>query len=587
MRKIGRIRFGIGLVLLWLWATQLSAATYYLQSTGSAPWPFDPYDGEQPISVLDEAQHIYLVEDEGGSMGRRGMNMMSLDFPLPGGGGTNGSYITYTNTFSFDTNGLWLELTNVNAATASGWLHHATNYVYLLQSKETLDQSGWQMETEVFPSDTNAEPFSVNRQGRDILFLQAMDWTGVDADADGLPDWWEWYWFASLAYSGTDTDGNGNTLLYDYQNNLDPNPIQFTLKTASRYVAGGYPNLQVNVTTGTPFYYTVQLDNTNFMAATDWQPYSSSNLTISLGSMEGWHGVWVGLKGYAPESVPVWQWKRLKLDTIPPQITITNATTVDAPVLQLQGFSDEALSHISYDLTNALGLVTNQDVGVESRFDDAPNGFHAYDVELTNGINIITIHAVDKAGNETATNFTFTLDYSSKTNPPTIQLFWPQDKEQISGSNFTWRGWVSDPTAGVVATLVDANGTTNMVNGVVERNGNFWVEHLPMPNGTNQLILAVTDAAGNVNTTNITVSPCPFTVTMTPIADEHLWDKTVTATGTISDSSQSLWINGVKATVSSGVWTAINVPMTEGGVATFKITCYEPGELQPDGSHGN
>jgi hypothetical protein len=29
------------------------------------------------------------------------------------------------------------------------------------------------------------------------------------------------------------------------------------------------------------------------------------------------------------------------------------------------------------------------------------------------------------------------------------------------------------------------------------------------------------------------------------------------------------------------------VPMTPGGVASFKVTCYAPGETQPDGSTGN
>ena len=78
-----------------------------------------------------------------------------------------------------------------------------------------------------------------------------------------------------------------------------------------------------------------------------------------------------------------------------------------------------------------------------------------------------------------------------------------------------------------------------------------------------------------------------LTVTMTPIPNSQLWYKIVTATGSISDSTYSLWINGVKAGVTNGVWTATQVPMTPGGVASFKVTCYAPGETQPDGSTGN
>ena len=46
---------------------------------------------------------------------------------------------------------------------------------------------------------------------------------------------------------------------------------------------------------------------------------------------------------------------------------------------------------------------------------------------LTNGLNTITLHATDMAGNVTVTNFSLTLDYSSRTNPPLVNLYWPQN----------------------------------------------------------------------------------------------------------------------------------------------------------------
>ena len=74
-------------------------------------------------------------------------------------------------------------------------------------------------------------------------------------------------------------------------------------------------------------------------------------------------------------------------------------------MIQLQGYCEKDLSHISYDLTNALGLVTNQEIGVSDRFYDTKtsefttNTFQALDVPLTNGLNTFTIHATDQAGN--------------------------------------------------------------------------------------------------------------------------------------------------------------------------------------------
>jgi len=45
------------------------------------------------------------------------------------------------------------------------------------------------------------------------------------------------------------------------------------------------------------------------------------------------------------------------------------------------------------------------------------NTFQAFDLLLTNGLNTVTLHATDLAGNVMTTNFSFTLDYATATNP--------------------------------------------------------------------------------------------------------------------------------------------------------------------------
>ena len=79
---------------------------------------------------------------------------------------------------------------------------------------------------------------------------------------------------------------------------------------------------------------------------------------------------------------------------------------------------------------------------------------------------------------------TFNLNYSNKP-APVIQLYWPTDGTQISGSSFTWRGAVDDPTVALSAQITDSNGDINVVAGVIERNGNFWVDNIPLSPGTN------------------------------------------------------------------------------------------------------
>ena len=39
--------------------------------------------------------------------------------------------------------------------------------------------------------------------------------------------------------------------------------------------------------------------------------------------------------------------------------------------------------------------------------------------------------------------------------------------------------------------------------GVIERNGNFWVDNIPLAPGTNWLTLTAVDINNNVTTTNI------------------------------------------------------------------------------------
>jgi hypothetical protein len=132
------------------------------------------------------------------------------------------------------------------------------------------------------------------------------------------------------------------------------------------------------------------------------------------------------------------------------------------------------------------------------------NTFQAFDVPLTNGLNIITLYATDLAGNLTTLATNFTLDYTGKP-APTVQVNWPQNGAYLCGSNFTCNGSVSDPTATVMLQLVDTNGTTNLLNATVGRDGNFWAEYLPLSGGSNDLTITITDAAGNTVTTNLAI----------------------------------------------------------------------------------
>jgi len=432
---------------------------------------------------------------------------------------------------------------------------------------------------------------------------QTPVFVALDSDSDGIPDWWIWKFYGNLSENATNLDTTGiYTLLYDYQNGINPNVISFRLLCTNEYATSSGASAQVNVSQGMPSYIAVLLDSTNFTGAS-WNPYTSSNITINLGTTPGWHDVWVGLRGLPPDATQTWQWKHLYLAS-PPLLVITNpaANVLSQPIIQIYGYCQESLASISYDISNATGIATNQLAGITDRYYDTnacgftTSYFECLDVPLTNGLNVITLHVTDLAGNTTVTNFNFTLDYSSKTNPPVVQITWPQAGTQISGNNFTCRGWVDDPTAMITTQLILTNGSgtnmlvyTNTYSGSIDRSGNFWLDNLPLQSGTDAFAITIKDVVGNTTVTNISVVQSPLVLTINPVTpDSQLWQATVNLTGTISSTNFAVWVNGVKGTNNgNGTWSANNVPVNDGGTATFTATAYAPDEQQPDGSYGN
>lgn len=352
------------------------------------------------------------------------------------------------------------------------------------------------------------------------------------------------------------------------------------------YFLNGFVNTNiasVAVSGGPAAATAILVDSTNFAGAT-WIPFSSTPL-VDIGTNEGIHEVWFGFIG--TNGIAYWASDTVILDTTPPVIVITNpvSSTTSRPILQIQGYATEPLSSIFFDVTNAAGILTNQQGFVTAQsfdtngFNATTNWFQCFDVELTNGVNTITVRAADLAGNVTTTNMIITLDFSGDTNPPIITVTWPQDEAQISGTNLTLRGILDDETAQITAQMVDTNGVTNIVSGVVERNGTFWLEDLPLNPGANVVTITTTDAAGNVSVTNLTLFQSDVTLTIDPVSDAQLNQSFTTVSGTVSDPSYGVWVNGVQAAVNgSGHWTTNTVPVYGNGTATFDAIAYPPGQ---------
>jgi hypothetical protein len=138
------------------------------------------------------------------------MRMMGMNLPMPGdgggdsGGGTNGVGF-YGIHYTMPTNGLWLEMVGITNGLAYVNLHDVPRLdsVYEIFSRTDMSAPNWDIETEVFPPDTNQNvvTFTVPQSDRTNLFLWARDWTGVDENNNGIPDWQEWEYYGDASIS--------------------------------------------------------------------------------------------------------------------------------------------------------------------------------------------------------------------------------------------------------------------------------------------------------------------------------------------------------------------------------------------------
>ena len=399
----------------------------------------------------------------------------------------------------------------------------------------------------------------------------------MDSDGDGIPDWWIWKFYGDLSETATNLDSTGNqTLLYDYTNNIDPNVIQFSLPFTNYYVNTLNVPVQLNISGGVPSYMAVLINDMN-QADAVWQPYTSSNIVATPGSTNGAYTVFVGLRGLPPDATQTWRWASVTLYFVAPLLTITSPATgmVSQSPIQLQGYASNPLESLTFDVSNAAGVFTNQPGFLTGQFYDTDllayttNYFECSDIVLNDGTNVITLHATDWAGN--TANASFTLDYSPDTNPPVLNLVWPQDGTAISGSQFTLQAQVSDPKATVTASI---NGNT--VQGLVEQNGSVWVQNLPLNAGTNAVILTASNAIGGMSVTNFNVIENDVGLVINPLTSDQMNQPSVTVTGFIGDPiDDCVFVNGVQATVyDDGFWEADGVPVNPTGTASLYVQVY-------------
>ncbi len=409
------------------------------------------------------------------------------------------------------------------------------------------------------------------------LLRPDMDGDGVvDIDADGLPDWWELEHFGNLSQpSDGDFDDDGISNLDEYSTASDPNSISFYTLFQSLRVNGETAPGAVTTLAGHPSYIALLVDSTNVQTAA-WSSFLSTNFTANIGSAEAQHSVMIGLKGRATNSEPTWNSYWITRDTTVPLIVLTNPASevVFQPVLQLRGYSPEPLLAIRFNVTNSSGVLTNLPGYVTSQFvntntlEITTNWFACTHAPLAPGTNHIALIAFDWAGNVSTNEWDIVFVYP--TNAPALSIVWPQDGEMLSGTNFALRGRISDPTASVTAEVI-GDGVTNMASAVIERDGKFWIENLPLAEGSNVINLLAVDTGTNSVRTNLVVTKSSLALAIEPLEESTLNQPFITVYGTINVSDHKVWVNGVEVTnVVGGGWSVEGVPVNEGGTAVIQ-----------------
>jgi hypothetical protein len=375
--------------------------------------------------------------------------------------------------------------------------------------------------------------------------------------------------------------------------NADPNLIEFEVFLPDVYLHTTTVTARVAVAKGLPSQMALVVNSLDFDAAL-WQPFSS-NVIVPLSNGDGEYSFRIGLRGPGKDAQSVWSYpSQATLDTVPPTVVITNPTTniISQPMVDLRGFAKEQISRIDYDLVTAAGGCTNvlgyktHSILDYSTMKVATNWFECSSLSFTNGSNVVTLRVEDRAGNVATNVYVYILDYSIDNTPPVLTFKWPLDGGEVTGNKFTFRGFIDDPTAKVVGQIVDTNGFTNTIKGLVEMNGLVWVEDLPLGRGSNFLTLTMTDAAGNSATTNLTVIGDPMLLSIDPVSEAQLRQAVTTITGKIDTTNMTVWVNGIKATSyvpdGEGIWKwrADEVPIGIGGTAVFQARAI------PNSDHG-
>ena len=191
-----------------------------------------------------------------------------------------------------------------------------------------------------------------------------------------------------------------------------------------------------------------------------------------------------------------------------------------------------------------------------------PGAFTALCPVTTDGPVILTVTAVDAAGNRASAERRVTYDAT----PPGLAVTSPSEALLTNNPTVIVAGTLDDPTA------------TLTVDGQAAPAGASWRVERVLADGPHTVDIVATDPAGNTTTVTrtVTVDTAPPTITLTAPADRAVTNQpTVTVTGAVSEPVATLTVNGQAITPAADLTFTATVALTEGDTL-LTVTATDP-----------
>ncbi|MCB1055048.1 MAG: carboxypeptidase regulatory-like domain-containing protein [Acidobacteria bacterium] len=276
---------------------------------------------------------------------------------------------------------------------------------------------------------------------------------------------------------------------------------------------------------------------------------------------EGAHGITASIWDQAGHRTDASRFLTIVLDTTPPEILLTSPPEENAlvatPTLLVTGTVSDG-DQVAEVLVSAEPLPLTEDAPSAQRVTRPVEGriegdaFSA-EVSLGEGLNLVVVQALDRAGNEAVVSRFAVRDSTV----PTLEIESPEGGAVVNAAQVLVSGQAFD----------DAHEVTVSVNGMpVPLDLRSFSTTVPLTEGANAVLVEAIDEAGNTASETVQVERVTVpTLTITsPAYGARIEAAAVEVLGTVSEPIASVRVNGVAATVGAGTFQA-TIPVNPGG----------------------